>query len=88
MREFFTRVTRRPVPREVIPTLAVQEDPMRRIRADRDGASLGGMKVLGGHYSAPREAAALLGYPLSKRDYVSVPIGDLRALPAELRHKL
>lgn len=89
VREFFTRVTRRPVPREVIPTLAVQEDPMRRIREDRGGESLGGMKVLSGHYKNRREAAELLGYgPLTKRDYVSVPIAELDSLPAELRRGL
>jgi hypothetical protein len=89
VREFFTRVTRRPVPREVIPTLAIQEDPMRRIRADRGGESLGGMIVLSGHYKNRREAAELLGYgPLTKRDYVSVPITELDSLPPELRRGL
>lgn len=89
VREFFTRVTQRPVPREVIPTLAIQEDPMRRIRSDRGGESLGGMKVLGGRYNLRREAAELLGYgPLTKRDYVSVPIAELDSLPAEMRNKL
>ena len=89
VREFFTRVTRRPVPREVIPTLAVQEDPMRRIRSDRGGESLGGMKVLSGHYSNSRKAAELLGYgPLTKRDYVSVPIAELAELPTDLRSRL
>lgn len=88
VREFFTRVTRRPVPREVIPTLAVQEDPMRRIRKDRGGASLGGVVILSGHYKARREAAEYLGYTLSKRDYVSVPIEELDSLPAELRDRL
>jgi hypothetical protein len=83
------RVPRQPVPREVIPTLAIQEDPMRRIRADRGGESLGGMKVLGGHYKIRRETAELLGYgPLTKRDYVSVPIVELDSLPAEMRRRL
>jgi restriction endonuclease NaeI len=88
VREFFTRVTRQPVPREVIPTLAVQADPMRRIRKDRSGESLGGMKILGGHYNASRKAAELLGYALAKGDYVSVPISELDSLPAEIRHEL
>lgn len=89
VREFFTRVTHRPVPREVIPTLAVQEDPMRRVRRDRDGRSLGGMKVLSGHYSVSRRAADLLGYgPISKRDYLSVPIDELRRLPTDVRKQL
>jgi Restriction endonuclease NaeI len=89
VREFFMRVTRRPVPREVIPTLAIQEDPMRRIREDRGGESLGGMKVLSGHYKNRREAAELLGYgPLTKRDYVSVPIAELDSLPPELQRGL
>jgi hypothetical protein len=86
VREFFTRVTRRPVPREVIPTLAVQEDPMRRIRKDRGGISLGGMRILSGRFDGRREAAEYLGYgPLSKRDYVSVPVAELDMLPADLR---
>jgi restriction endonuclease NaeI len=89
VREFFSRVTRRPVPREVIPTLAVQEDPMRRIRQDKGTDGLGGMKVLSGHYKAPKEAAELLGYgPVTKRDYVSVPIDELRSLPPDLQRKL
>jgi hypothetical protein len=89
VREFFSRVTRRPVPREVIPTLAVQVDPMRRIRQDKGAGRLGGMKVLGGHFAVNREAAALLGYgPLTKRDYLSVPIAELRALPPELQRRL
>lgn len=88
VREFFQRVTRRPVPREVIPTLAVQVDPMRRVRQDKHADGLAGMKILSGHYKSSREAAELLGYRLTKRDYVSVPVGDLRALPEDLRRKL
>lgn len=89
VREFFKRVTRRPVPREVIPTLAVQRDPMRRIRKDRGGASLDGMKILSGHFKASTEAAELLGYePLGKQDYMSVPLAELRSLPLELRREL
>lgn len=89
VREFFCRVTRRPVPREVIPTLAVQEDPMRRIRQDSRGDRLGGMKVLSGHYRTSREAAELLGYgPLTRRDYLSVPVGELETLPLGLRQRL
>lgn len=85
VREFFMRVTGVPVPREVIPTLAVQVDPMRRVRQDRDGGRLGGMKILSGHYSASRDAAATLGYTLSKRDYISVPIEELLQLPENQR---
>lgn len=85
VREFFMRVTGVPVPREVIPTLAVQVDPMRRVRQDGDGGRLGGMKILSGHYSASRNAAATLGYTLSKRDYISVPIEDLLELPEDQR---
>jgi Restriction endonuclease NaeI len=89
VREFFKRVIRRPVPREVIPTLAIQEDPMRRIRRDRGGASLGGMKILSGHFTVSRTAAERLGYgPLTKRDYMSVPISELRQLPPELQREL
>jgi len=80
VREFFSRVTGRPVPREVIPTLAIQADPMRRIRKDK-ADRLAGMKILSGHYKASREAAALLGYTLGKRDYVSVPADALESLP-------
>jgi plasmid stabilization system protein ParE len=89
VREFFSRVTRQPVPREVIPTLAVQQDPMRRIRRDQSGNSLGGMKVLSGHYRESRDAAELLGYgPLAKRDYLSVPIAELESLPPEIQEGL
>lgn len=85
VREFFMRVTRVPVPREVIPTLAIQVDPMRRVRQDGGGSRLGGMKILSGHYSASRDAASTLGYPLSKRDYISIPIEELLELPKEQR---
>lgn len=86
VREFFMRVTRQPVPREVIPTLAIQVDPMRRVRSDRGGESLGGLKVLSGHYEVSRRAADLLGYgPLTKRDYLSVPLTELTSLPPEFQ---
>jgi hypothetical protein len=88
VRELFTRVPGHPVPREVIATLAVQVDPMRRIRQD-SADRLGGMKVLSGHYKISREAADALGYgPLSKRDYVAVPIEKLATLPKDVRDKL
>ncbi len=87
VREFFRRVTGRPVPREVIPTLAVQADPMRRIRKDKSDR-LAGMKILSGHYRASREAAGLLGCSLGKRDYVSVSAESLDLLPDALRRKL
>jgi len=88
VREFFKRVTRRPVPREVIPTLAIQEDPMRRVRQDKHADGLAGLKILSGHYKISKEAAELLGYRLTKRDYLSVPMEELRALPPELQKKL
>lgn len=88
VREFFSRVTGRAVPREIIPTLAIQEDPMRRIRRDKSDR-LGGLKILSGHYEVSRRAAELLGYgQLDKRDYLSVPEAELAALPLELRAKL
>lgn len=88
LRELFMRVPGRPVPREVIPTLAVQLDPMRRIRQDA-ADRLGGMKVLSGHYKISRDAAEALGYgPLSKRDYVAVPVEELATLPEDVREKL
>jgi hypothetical protein len=88
VREFFVRVTGRPVPREVIPTLAIQVDPMRRIRKDKNDR-LGGMKILSGHYKVSREAAELLGYGiLSKRDYLSIPAVDLKSLPPDLQKEL
>lgn len=89
LRELFLRVTRRPVPREAIPTLGVQKDPMRRIRQDRGAQGIGDVKVLSGHYEVSRRAAELLGCgPLGKRDYISVPIEELASLPADLRKDL
>lgn len=88
VREFFKRVTRRPVPREVIPTLAIQEDPMRRVRQDKHADGLAGLKILSGHYKVSREAADLLGYALTKRDYLSVPVAELRELPPDLQRQL
>jgi hypothetical protein len=88
VREFFKRVTRRPVPREVIPTLAIQEDPMRRVRQDKHADGLAGLKILSGHYEVSKEAAALLGYSLTKRDYLSVSVEELRSLPADLQRRL
>ncbi|HVD38082.1 MAG TPA: NaeI family type II restriction endonuclease, partial [Solirubrobacterales bacterium] len=88
VREFFKRVTRQAVPREVIPTLAVQEDPMRRVRQDKHTDGLAGLKILSGHYKDSKEAAELLGYRLTKRDYLSIPVSDLRSLPPELQQRL
>jgi hypothetical protein len=88
VREFFKRVIRRPVPREVIPTLAVQEDPMRRVRQDKHADGLAGLKILSGHYQVSKDAAEQLGYELSKRDYLSIPVEELRSLPPELQRKL
>jgi hypothetical protein len=88
VREFFLLVSGRPVPREVIPTLAIQADPMRRVRRDKSDR-LGGMKILSGHYEVSRTAAELLGYDiLSKRDYLSVPTKELRKLPLDLQKGL
>jgi hypothetical protein len=89
VREFFTRVTGRPVPREVICTLAMQEDPMRRVRQDNGAMPLGGLLVFGGRYKKRREAAELLGYgPLGPQEYISVPIDEVRALPGHLQREL
>jgi hypothetical protein len=88
VREFFKRVTRRPVPREVIPTLAVQEDPMRRVRQDKQADGLAGLKILSGHYNVSKEAAELLGYQLTKRDYLAIPLEELRRLPPDLQRRL
>lgn len=88
IRELFIRVPGRAVPREVIPTLATQSDPMRRIRQDASDR-LGGMKILSGHYEVSRKSAALLGLgQLGKRDYVSVRVSDLSRLPSELRERV
>jgi hypothetical protein len=89
VRELFERVTGRPVPREVICTLAMQEDPMRRIRQDAAAAAMGGVVVFGGRYKKRREAAKLLGYgPLGSQEYISVPIEELRSLPEDLQREL
>jgi hypothetical protein len=89
VREFFLRVTKRPVPREIIPTLAVQEDPMRRVRQDDGTGRLGGMKVLSGHLKVNQEAADLLGYgPLTRGDFLSVPVAELKSLPPDLQRDL
>lgn len=89
VREFFKRVMRQPVPRDVICTLAMQEDPMRRVRQDRASSSLDGMKILSGHFTVSKAAADRLGYgPLAKNDYMSVPISELRSLPRHLQDEL
>jgi len=89
VREFFKRMMRQPVPRDVICTLAMQEDPMRRVRQDRGSASLDGMKILSGHFKVSKAAAEELGYgTLAKNDYMSVPIDELRTLPPGLRDEL
>jgi hypothetical protein len=88
VRELFIRQPGRIVPRDVIPTLATQVDPMRRIRRDSSDR-LGGMKILSGHYEISRKSAALLGFgSLRREDYVSVPLSDLDRLPSELRNEL
>jgi hypothetical protein len=89
VREFFKRMMRQPVPRDVICTLAMQEDPMRRVRQDRGSAGLDGMKILSGHFKVSKAAAEELGYgTLAKNDYMSVPIDELRTLPPGLRDEL
>lgn len=89
VREFFKRMMRQPIPRNVICTLAMQEDPMRRVRQDRGSSSLDGMKILSGHFKVSKAAAEQLGYgPLAKNDFMSVPISELRSLPPKLQDEL
>ena len=47
------------------------------------------MKVLSGYYQVSRDAAEQLGYgPLTKRDFLSVPIAELKALSSEMQQNL
>jgi hypothetical protein len=61
---------------------------MRRVRQDKHTDGLAGLKILSGHYKDSKEAAELLGYRLTKRDYLSIPVSDLRSLPPELQQRL
>jgi Restriction endonuclease NaeI len=89
VRAFFKRMMRQPIPRDVICTLAMQEDPLRRVRQDRGSDGLDGMKILSGHFVASKTAAAELGYgELAKNEFMAVPIGELRSLSPELQTEL
>jgi plasmid stabilization system protein ParE len=90
----FTLLTRTPIPRDAIATVArTTGDPMRRVRADAwAGDPLDGVRILSAKYgNAVIEA---LGYPrLSPGEFMSIPqseIGGLserrqRALPDHVR---
>jgi hypothetical protein len=60
VRELFSRLRGRPVPRLTVETVAQQRDPMRRTRRDR-AARLGEVRVLSGRFEAARRIAAVLG---------------------------
>lgn len=78
VRELFTRVQRRPIPRLVIETVACQRDPMRRVRQDK-GERLGGVRVIGGRFRQNRALAEALGIPYLDRDeWVSFPEDEVR----------
>jgi Restriction endonuclease NaeI len=80
VRKLFMLVQKTPVPRLTIETLAQQRDPMRRIRKDKRDR-LGGLRVLGGHYSKTNSIVQALGYPpLARDEYMSVPRVDLARL--------
>lgn len=75
--KLFALVQGTPVPRLAIETLAQQRDPMRRIRQDK-GDRLGGLRILGGHYTRTNDIVQALGYPpLARDEYMSVPIAEL-----------
>ena len=77
-----------PVPRQAVATLAQQDDPMRRTRADQSDR-LPGLKILSSHYKVNREALLLLGYgEPPKGTFIAVPRIRLRELPPALRAKL
>jgi hypothetical protein len=80
VRKLFTLVQKTAVPRLTIETLAQQRDPMRRIRKDKRDR-LGGLRILGGHYSKTNGIVGALGYPaLAKDEYMSVPRTELARL--------
>ncbi len=85
VRELFTRVQRRPIPRLAIETVACQRDPMRRVRQDK-GERLGGVRVIGGRLRQNRQLAAALGIAYLDRDeWVSFPEGEVRLAEERLR---
>jgi hypothetical protein len=87
IRELFSRVRGRPVPRSAIETVARQKDAMRRVRQDASRPL--GCRVLSGHYSKSRRAAEILGYGKLRRDeYLSVPEEEIHDLPRDLRDEL
>jgi hypothetical protein len=92
--KLFTLLTRTPIPRDAIATVArTTGDPMRRVRADAwAGDPLDGVRILSAKYgNAVIEA---LGYPrLAAGEFMSIPQGEIdglsdlqkRALPDHVR---
>jgi plasmid stabilization system protein ParE len=95
--KLFTLLTRTPIPRDAIATVArTTGDPMRRVRADAwAGDPLDGVRILSAKYgNAVIEA---LGYPrLGPREFMSIPHREIdglserqrRALPQHVRTRL
>jgi hypothetical protein len=91
-----TRVTRlfqelpyEPIPRGAIATIArTTGDPMRRLRADSGvDDPLGGMRVLSARYG--NQIVVALGHSALRRDeFMSVPLGEIEALPIAARESL
>ena len=74
--ELFRVVQNRIIPRIVIPTLALQDDPMKRARDARKQLKPEGISVLCGAYLDQREQAAKAGYQLSPRQWLSIRVRD------------
>ena len=70
--ELFRSVQNRRIPRIAIASLALQDDPMKRVRDARKRLKSEHILVLGGRYQA--EQARELGFLLSSREWLSMSV--------------
>jgi hypothetical protein len=71
----FREVNNRVIPREVVETLAQQDDPMKRVRDARKRLAAEGIMILGGQEESDRKYLEVHGLPaLSKGESMSIRV--------------
>src|SRR5580698_2983945 len=86
--KLFQSMSRRPIPRNAVRTVAQTEgDPLRRLRADAHAEDpLGGYKILSARYA--NKIVQELGYPaLAKDEFMAIPMAELLSLPLSRRRE-
>ena len=87
--KLFTLLTRTPIPRDAIATVArTTGDPMRRVRADAwAGDPLDGVRILSGQYG--NTVIEALGYPrLGRGEFMSIPQSEIDGLSEQQKRAL